>query len=44
MHLGCLAQLALVAGIDISFDVLLEHWPPESVRKGMACRIKTSVP
>jgi hypothetical protein len=43
-HLGCLVQLALVAGINISFDVLLECWPPESVSEGIACRIKTFVP
>jgi hypothetical protein len=43
VHLSCLAQLALVAGIDVAFDVLLKRWPPESVSKGMVGGIETFV-
>ncbi len=38
-----LAKLALVASIDVPFDVLLESRPPETVEEGVLCGIEAFV-
>src|SRR5258708_37501118 len=38
-----LVKLALVASIDVPFDVLLESRPPESVEEGVLCGIEAFV-
>jgi len=36
-------DLALVAGLNVPFDVGFRGWPPEAVKEGAACGVKTLV-
>ena len=38
-----LTELALVAGVDVPFDVLFQCWPPEPIKESAACGIEPSM-
>ena len=41
MDFCCLMNLALVACLDVLFDVLCKCWPPEAVEEGMEGQVVT---
>ncbi len=38
-----LVELALMAGLNIPFNVAVEQWPPEAVGDGALCRVEALV-
>ena len=40
---GGLTDLALVAGLNVPFDIGFEGWPPEAVEEGAVRGVKTLV-
>ena len=43
MDFGGLMDLALVAGLNVPFDIGFEGWPPEVVKEGTVHGVKTLV-
>ena len=38
-----LVELALMASLNIPFDIAIKQWPPKAVKEGAACGIKALV-